>query len=346
MDSDFIERLSNARGTSGDEGEVTSLIREKISGFVDNIEVDTMGNLIALKGMEKNGPKVMLNAHMDEVGLIITRVDEKGFLYFKKVGGIDDRVIYGKKVIIGAHKVKGVIGAKAIHLQKKEEVERTVEAKELFIDIGAESSDEAKRLVTPGSYATFDTPFEKLNENYFVGKAFDDRLGCSIASELLEYNYDFPVIALFSSQEEIGLRGAATGTYKYTPDISITIEGTISADIPEVKEYQKCSIIGNGPVITIKDRSVITDEKLRKKLVSVATKNSIPYQFKQVIAGGTDSSRIQLTKDGVRVLVIAVPVRYIHSPVSLFYREDYDNTKKLIYEFLKCIKEDLHGSTD
>jgi putative aminopeptidase FrvX len=332
---ELIEKLSNAFGVSGDEREVVEILKEEIKGYVEKIKVDAMGNLIAMKGLEKSGPKVMLNAHMDEVGLIVTSIDEKGFLSFKKIGGIDDRVLLGKRVIVGENKIKGVIGAKAIHLQKKEEIEKTIESDSLRVDIGAKNKDEAEKLTPMGSLIEFDTRFEKLNDKYYIGKAFDDRLGCSIVANLLKSNFNFPVIALFSTQEEIGLRGAVTGAYQYTPDISITVEGTISADIPEVKEHLKCSKINGGPVITIKDKSLITDHELREKLIFTAKKLNIPYQFKQVIAGGTDSSKIQLTKSGVKVLTVAVPVRYIHSPVSLFYEDDYENTLKLIYEFLK-----------
>lgn len=334
---ELIEKLSNAFGVSGDEREVRNLIKDAIKGYVEGIFVDKIGNLVALKGMEKPGPKIMLNAHMDEVGLIVTKIDEKGFLFFKKIGGLDDRVLLGKRVVVGEKKVKGIIGAKAIHLQQKDERNKTIEYKNLFIDIGTKSKDESEKLCAIGSYVMFDTQFEELSMGKYMGKSFDNRLGCAIVSELLTEEFNFPVIALFTVQEEIGLRGASVGAYNYTPDISVTLEGTISADMPEIKEHLKVSRLGAGPVITIKDRSVITDHQLREKMISVAKKQNIPFQFKQVVAGGTDSSKIQLTKSGVKVLVVAVPARYIHSPVSLFYMEDYENTKKLVREFLKSI---------
>ncbi len=335
---ELIEKLSNACGISGDEREVRNIIRDEIKGYTENISVDSLGNLFAIKGLEKPGPKVLLNAHMDEIGLIVSRIDDKGFLYFKSVGGIDDRLFPGKRVVVGKNMVRGVIGIKAIHLQKKDERSQTIDLNALYIDIGANEAKEAEKLVPLGSVGTFDTAFEKITSGRYIGKAFDDRLGCSIAIELIKETYKFPVMALFSSQEEIGLRGASVGAFKYTPDLSITIEGTISADLPEVKDHLKCSRLGEGPVITIKDKSMITDNELRKKLISVAKKKNIPYQFKQVIAGATDSAKIQLTKGGVKVLVVAVPVRYIHSPVSLFYEIDYDNTKSLIFEFLKAMQ--------
>jgi len=334
----LIEQLSNTNGVSGDEREVRNILRDEIKGYIDSMSVDSLGNLIALRGLDKKGPKVLLNAHMDEVGFVVSRVDEKGFLYFKPVGGVDARLFFGKRVVMGENKVPGVIGAKAIHLQDKEERKRTADIDSLYIDIGAGDQKEAEKIVPLGSLGTFDTKFESISAGKYIGKAFDDRLGCAIITELLKETFKFPILALFSSQEEIGLRGASVGAHKYTPDISITVEGTISADLPEVKEHLTCSKLGNGPVITVKDKSVITDNELRSKLVTVAKQKNIPYQFKQVIAGGTDSAKIQLTKSGVKVLVVAVPVRYIHSPVSLFYESDYENTKKLLFEFLDMLQ--------
>ncbi len=332
----LIEKLSNAFGVSGYEKDVRDILVGEIKNSVDSFEIDTFGNLIALKNYGSKGPIVMLNAHMDEVGLIVDYIDENGFLGFKKAGGIDDRVLYGKRVLIGSAKIPGVIGIKAIHLQHSDDEEkRAIPSKDLYIDIGAKSKDEAEKLVPLGSPVSFDTKFEKISDSYFIGKAFDDRLGCAIVAELLKEKFKFPLIALFTVQEEIGLVGSAIGTYKYKPDISITIEGTISADLPEVKDHLKCTKIGKGSAITVKDRGVITDNELREKLVKTAKIKKIPYQFKQIIAGGTDSYRIQTSKSGVKVLTVSVPVRYIHSPVSLFNIEDYDNTMKLIKEFLK-----------
>ena len=334
---ELIEKLSNAFGVSGYERDVRDILKKEVREYADKVEVDVLGNLIALKNIQKKGHMVALNAHMDEVGLIVDYIEDNGFLRFKKVGGIDDRVLPGKRVLIGKSKIPGVIGIKAIHLQSKEDEKKAVPSKNLYIDIGVKNREEAEKIVPLGTPVAFKTKFEKISHSAYIGKAFDDRLGCAIAVELLKKDYNFPLMVLFTTREEIGLRGAAVGTYKYTPDISITIEGTISADLPEVKDHLKCTKIKKGPVITIKDSGVITDNDLRKKLISVAKRKKIPYQFKQVIAGGTDSYRIQLSKRGVKVLTVAVPVRYIHSPVSLFNIEDYDNTLKLIGEFLKIL---------
>lgn len=336
-DINLIEKLSNVSGISGNEEEVLDILKNEINGYVDSCEIDALYNLIALKNFSSKEPKVMLNAHMDEVGLSVRSITPEGYLKFFKVGGIDDRVLLGKRVVVGKDKVKGIISIKPIHLQTKSDETTIPEAKDLVIDLGLKTKDEAEKLVKIGDPIVFDTKFEQISHNCYIGKALDDRLGCAIIAETLKEEFRFPVVALFSTQEEVGLRGASVGSFKYTADISITLEGTITADLPDVKEYEKCASIGKGPVITIKDNSVITDHQLREKLVKTAEKHKIPYQFKQVVAGGTDSSKIQLTKSGVRVLVVAVPVRYIHSPVSLFNLADYENTKKLLIEFLRSL---------
>lgn len=334
---DLIKKLSNAFGVSSFEDEVIDIITQEIKGYVDSIEVDHLKNLIALKNFDSPRPKVMLNAHMDEVGLLVKSVTQSGYIKFVKVGGIDDRLLLGKRVVIGKNRVKGVIAVLPIHLQSASDMENVPSFKDMVIDIGAKSKEDALKLINIGDGIAFDTDFEQISDSVFIGKAFDDRLGCAIVSEVLKERFNFPLIALFSSQEEVGLRGASVGAFKYTPDISITIEGTISSDFPDVREFEKVSLIGGGPVITIKDNSVITDHVLRNKLINIAERLHIPYQFKRVAAGGTDSSKIQTTKGGVKVLVMAVPVRYIHSPVSLFNISDYENTKKLLIEFLRSL---------
>ncbi|MCI4462659.1 MAG: M42 family metallopeptidase [Caldisericum sp.] len=334
---ELIKALSNAYGVSGFEDEVIEILKSEIKGYVDSFEVDGLKNLIAIKNLDSPKPKVMLNAHMDEVGLLVKGFTNDGFVKFTKVGGIDDRVLLGKRVVIGKNKVKGIVAVKPIHLQEANERKTVESARDMVIDVGAKSKEEVQKIVNIGDFIGFNVSFESLSDDTYIGKAFDDRLGCALVSEIIKEKFNFPLIGLFSSQEEVGLRGATVGAFKYTPDISITLEGTISADFPDVSEHEKCTTLGNGPVITIKDNSVITDHKLREKLVKIAERLKIPYQFKQVFVGGTDSSRIQLTKSGVKVLVVAVPVRYIHSPVSLFKLSDYENTKKLIIEFLKSL---------
>lgn len=332
---DLLKKLTEARGISGHEDEVAAILRTELEGHVERFERDAIKNLFALKGMDKPGPVVMLNAHMDEVGLYVTRVTKEGYLHVGKAGGIDDRLLLGKRVLVGKDRLPGVTAIKAVHLSTHEEVENTViKVDDMVVDVGAKSEKELAGKVAVGDQITFDTSFETFGDGYLAGKAFDDRAGCAIVAELLKSDWPFPVIGMFSAQEEVGTKGARVGAWRYTPDIGITVEGTIAADIGEVKDYQQVTNLGSGPVLTIKDGGMITDHALRRRLIEVARANGLPWQFKRLPSGGTDARSIQLTKAGVRALAVAVPARYIHSPVSVIHIGDYENTVALLSKFL------------
>lgn len=332
---DLLRTLSEARGISGHEDEVAGIIRSRLEGHVDRFERDAVKNLFALKGMDRPGPLVMLNAHMDEVGLYVTRVTKEGYIHVGKAGGIDDRLLLGKKVLVGRNALPGVTAIKAVHLATREETEQTVvKAEDIVVDVGAKNEADLAGKVSIGDQVTFDTTFGTFGEGYLLGKALDDRAGCAVIIELMTMEWPFPVVAMFSSQEEIGTRGARVGAWRYTPAISITVEGTIAADIGEVPEAQQVTTLGGGTVLTIKDGGMITDHHLRRQLIEVARANDLPWQFKRVPAGGTDARSIQLAGEGVRALAVAVPARYIHSPVSLIRASDYESTVTLLAKFL------------
>jgi len=335
----LLKELSNANGTSGFEDEVRNLIKSRLSTY----RTDAMGNLITSE--EGKGLKVMLAAHMDEVGLIVSGIDDDGYLLFKKVGGIDDRVLMAKRVVIGENRIEGVIGAKPIHLLKEEEKKKTVEYDKLYIDIGAESKKDAEEAVGIGDPVYFATEF-KENGHCFIGKALDDRVGCSILLDMLKKDFSFSLYGAFTVQEEVGLRGAQVVAYDIDPDICIVLEGTFASDTPDIKEELQTPKFGEGPAITVADRSVICDPKLVNFFRDTAEKNDIPYQIKRPFTGGTDAGAIHLTKEGVPSGVIALPSRYIHSPVSMGNKEDYKNMKELVYKILERIeseKGDFYG---
>jgi len=332
---ELLKKLTEARGISGHEDEVATILRAEIEGHADRVERDAIKNLFVLKGLNKPGPKVMLNAHMDEVGLYVTRTTKEGYLRFGKAGGIDDRLLLGEKVLIGKDRLPGVIAIKAVHLSTREEcATKVIKVEDMVIDVGAKSDKELSGKVAAGDQITFDTAFGTFGDGYLVGKAFDDRVGCAVVAELLKMEWPFPVIGMFSTQEEVGTKGARVGAWRYTPDISITVEGTIAADIGEVKDYQEVTSLGGGTVLTIKDGGMITDHPLRNRMIEIAKTNGLPWQFKRLPAGGTDARSIQLTKSGVRAVAVAVPARYIHSPVSLIKASDYENTIVLLSKFL------------
>jgi len=331
----ILKELSEAFGVSGGEDEVREIIIEAIKDHVDEYRVDSMGNLIALKkGTGESKLKVMVAAHMDEVGLMITHIDEEtGALRFRPVGGIDDRILLSKVVLIGQDRLPGVIGVKPVHLLKDEERRRVIKVEQMTIDIGAKSKKEAEKAVKIGDYAVFATGFRQLAEDGLrtvKGKAFDDRAGCAVLIEVLKQRYPFDLYPVFTVQEEVGLRGARVAAYAVEPDAAFVLEGTICDDMPKKKDVSPTTRLGAGPAITIMDRSFIADRGLVKLLVETAEELGIPHQFKQPGLGGTDAGAIHLAKEGIPSVTVAVPCRYIHSPVCLLSLEDFENTARLM----------------
>ncbi len=334
----LLEQLSNARGVSGNEAEVRDLLIDTIKPHVAEYRVDSIGNLITLKKAKgargKSALKVMIAAHMDEIGLIIVHHESNGHLRFRAVGGIDPRVLLSKVVLIGKDQIPGVIGVKPIHLLKKTELNQVIDIESMTIDIGAKSKEDAQSAVKIGDYATFATEFEKIGDGLVKGKAFDDRTGCSVLSEILKRDYPFDLYGVFTVQEEVGMRGARVAAHAVEPDIAFVLESTVCDDSPKKKDVSPTTRLGDGPAITVADRSFIADRRLLDLLVETAKENRIPFQFKQPMIGGTDAGRIHLTKEGVPSAAVAVPTRYIHSPVSLLSLQDYRNTVTLMTKTL------------
>lgn len=338
----LLRELSEAFGVSGHEDAVRQLILDAVKDLVDEYRVDALGNLIAVKRASSQGRrKVMVAAHMDEVGLMIMHVEKEGALRFRPVGGIDPRVLLAKKVRIGEDKVPGVIGVKPIHLLEPKAREQVVPVKEMSIDIGASSKEEAERLVGIGDYAAFDVSFGELGGDLRTvkGKAFDDRAGCAVLIELLRESYSFEFHAAFTVQEEVGARGARVAAHAIAPDIAFALEGTICDDMPKKRDVSPTTSLGAGPAITIMDRSVVADRRLVELLVDTAKQKGIPHQFKQPGLGGTDAGTIHLSREGVPSVVVSVPSRNIHSPVCLLSLNDLDNTVRLMRETLARVHE-------
>lgn len=330
----ILRELSELPGVSGDEGLVRDRIWEEVRDFVDGGKVDAMGNLITWKGLDKPGPRLMIAAHMDEIGLMVTRIDKDGLLRFKKVGGIDDRVLAAKAVYVGRDKIPGVIGMKPAHLTKPAERRRPVPYNELYIDIGATSKEEAEKLVRPGDYVVFATEYAELGDGLVKGKAFDDRVGCSLLVDLLKEDAPFPIFGVFTVQEEVGLRGARIAAYEVEPDLAIVLEGTTCADIPGAEDHGQSTKLGHGPAITVMDRTNIPPVPIIEQLVRTAETNDIPWQWRRTTFGGTDAGSIHLTRAGVPSATVSVPCRYIHSPCAYMSLDDYENARRLLTAFL------------
>ncbi len=342
----LLEKLSNARGVSGNEAEVREILIEAVKDRVDEYRVDTMGNLITLKkakGARAGAFKVMVVAHMDEVGLMIVHHDSNGLLRFRKVGGIDDRVLLSKVVLIGKDKIPGIVGVKPIHLLKPKERDQVMECDSMTIDIGAKSKEEAQALVKIGDYATFATEFAEMDDGLVKGKALDDRTGCATLVEILKRDYPFNLYGVFTAQEEVGARGARVAAYAIEPNYAFALESTVCDDSPKTKDVSPVTRVGNGPAITFMDRGLIADRRLVNLLIETAKENRIPYQFKQAIAGGTDVGQIHITKEGAPSVAVAVPTRYIHSPVSLLSKHDFENTIALMTRTLPKLAKGLEN---
>ena len=334
----ILKDLSEAIGVSGDEGEVRAVVLDAIRGHVDSVEIDTIGNVLAFKqGTGQQRLRVMLAAHMDEIGLMVTGHDGDGFLHIATVGGIDARLLPGTCFVVGYERLPGVIGVKPVHLLQGNEGETALKIESLFLDIGAKSKEEARKLAPTGSYAAFSTKYRELGPTV-TGKAFDDRVGCAMLVELLRgerFRFDFH--AAFTVQEEVGLRGARVAAFSIHPDCAVTLEGTSADDLPKDKDVSPTAELGKGPAITIMDHSFIADRRLVQWLTATAEELAIPYQIKQPGIGGTDSGAIHQAREGVPSATVAVPCRYIHSPVGLLSLDDYNNTLGLVQESLSRI---------
>lgn len=343
---ELLQRLSDAFGVAGFEEEVRDLIKELIEPHVDELRVDTLGNLIATRRGKEN-TKLMLDAHMDEIGLMVSYIEEEGYLRFALIGGWDERILPAQAVTVLTReheRVHGVIGTAPPHILKREERERPIKLEELFIDIGAGSRGEVEDLgIRIGDPAVVHYPFARLNERFVRGKALDDRAGCAVLiralEELRDEELDLTLVCNFAVGEELGLRGARTAAYQVEPDLAIAVEGTIGADMPGVPKHRRPVILGRGPALTVADRSIIVDRGLLSALERAAEENGIPYQYKMPIYGGTDAGAIHLTKGGVRAAVVSVPCRYIHSPLGVLRLDDFEATVRLLTEFVRSYHE-------
>jgi putative aminopeptidase FrvX len=343
----LLEKLSNARGVSGNETEVRALIIQSIRERVDEYRVDSMGNLIVLKrafapAKRRGTAKVMVAAHMDEVGLLIVHVENDGRLRFERVGGIDNRVLPSQVFFIGENKVPGVIGVKPIHKSSSADIEKAIKAEDLTLDIGAKSKDDALEAVKIGDYASFATEFTRIGEGLVRGKALDDRTGCALLVELLAADYPFDLYGVFTVQEEIGSRGARVVAYSVEPEVAFVLESTVCDDSPKEKDVSPTTRLGYGPALTVADRSLIADKRLVKLVTAAARENGLLLQIKQPLIGSTDAGRLHLTREGVPSVAVAVPTRYIHSPAAMLSLRDFDNTLLLMRKTLLKLPRHLH----
>jgi endoglucanase len=331
-----LKELCRLRGVSGDEDEVRRYIEEKAAPCADGVRTDALGNLIVFKkGKKPAGNRLMLAAHMDEVGIIITRITDEGFLKFGFVGGVDRRVAIGKPVVIGKNKVPGVIGLKAVHLVSREERKKVPKTEALYIDIGAKDRQAAEKLVELGDYGVFVCEPEEFGDGLFKARAIDDRVGCAVMLKLLEEDLPLDVTFAFTAQEEVGTRGAFGAAFSVTPEIALVLETTTAADLPGVEACRRVCYPGKGPVISYMDGGTIYDRELFDALRRLSEEKGIPWQTKEYIAGGNDARTIQRSKAGVRVAAVSAAVRYLHAPAGVGSVADFENMLRLTRLFLE-----------
>ena len=335
----YLKELTLLRGVPGDEAAVRDFIFEKIKDKCDEIYRDSIGNLIAVnKSKNKNAKKVMVCAHMDEVALIVTKITEEGFLKFDTLGGIDTTVLVSKKVLVGKNAINGVIGAKAIHLQKGSERGKGMEIEELYIDIGAKDKKEAEKYVSLGDYVTFDSDYVEFGDGFIKAKAIDDRVGCDVLIDLADNHYDFDLYLVFTAQEETGLRGVKVAVNRINPDFAIVLETTTCADTFGAIDKDFSTVSGGGVALSFADRRTYYSKEILADVVSVAKKYNIPHQFKRSVSGGNDAGEIHLSCGGIKTITMSVPTRYIHSPSSVINKSDFDAMKTLALKYLQEVK--------
>lgn len=335
---DSLKALCALDGISGYEDQVRAYCKDQAAPYADEMRVDALGNLIVFKkGAKATGNKLLLAAHMDEVGMIVRSITEDGDLKFSCVGGIDRKVLLGKSVAVGEKKVPGVIGVKPIHLLSSDERKSVPKVDSMTIDIGAKDKAEAESLVSVGDYVSFVSDIVEFGDGFIKAKAIDDRLGCAIMLELLKEELPMDCTFAFTVQEEIGCKGAMGAAFSVTPELALILESTTATDLAGVKGEKRVCCPGQGPVVPFMDGGSIADRGLYELTRTLAEKNNIPWQTKHMIAGGNDARAIQRSKAGVRTVVISAAVRYLHAPSTVAAIRDFDDILKLARLFIAAV---------
>lgn len=337
--------LSEIIGVSGREEKVRLEIEKELENMDLEINVDGMGNLLVKREPQDTGGKcILLDAHMDEVGFIVNHVYKTGYLGFTALGGWDNRMLVGSRVVFDTPKgrIYGTTSSKPPHITSAKEREITPEISSLFVDIGCSSGEEAADAgVRIGAVFTLDGPFKEMNSGILLGKAFDDRTGCNIAVQILKdlekKDLKHEIVVNFAVQEEVGLRGGRTGAYTLNPDLAIALENTVAADMPGVPENLIPTRFNGGIAISIADKTVICAPWIVELLEKATVELSIPYQFKKPVFGGTDAGAINQIRGGIPVGVISVPCKYIHSPNSMLNAKDLANSVELLKKFIDLL---------
>ncbi|MEA1994114.1 MAG: M42 family metallopeptidase [Euryarchaeota archaeon] len=342
MEIKLLEKLIDAVGVSGYEDEVAELIQLEMEKYADEVKRDKLGNIIGIKRGNGKGT-VMLAAHMDEIGFVVSHIDKDGFIFVSPVGGINVKTLISRRVFVhGDKKYSGIMGSVPPHVKEKEEKkDKKLSIEDIFVDIGAKSKEEVlKKGIDIGTIITYDESLKKLSEGRYTSKSMDDRIGVFLLLETLkkvESPYDLYFVA--TTQEEVGLRGAKVSGYEISPDMGIAVDVTLAMDLPEVKEHKRITELGKGPAITVMDRSIISHRKLNALIEKTAEEEKIPLQKNILTRGGTDAGAIHLTREGVPSTTLSIPTRFVHSTVECVDMGDVENGVNLLVKTLE--REDL-----
>ena len=344
----WLKQLSEADGVSGFEGEVKELLKEKLAGCSE-ISYDKTGSVLFRAHGGQGGPKIMLAAHMDEIGFLVKHITKEGFLKFTNLGGWWDHVMLGQRVMVLSSKgarIPGVVGSKPPHILSPEERKKLVDRKDMYIDVGAADEKEAKEIfgIRPGDPVVPQGEFAIMaNPDFLIGKAWDNRVGCAIMAEVLlqlsKEKHPNEVYGAGTVQEEVGLRGAQTSAAAIKPDLAFIIDTCVAGDTPGVTPEQASTKLGQGVAVTFYDASMIPHTPLRNWIIEMAEKEKIPFQLGFSEGGGTDAGKVHLYGDGVPSLVLSVPTRYIHSHHGIIHRKDYESAVQLLCAALRKLDQ-------
>ncbi len=339
---ELLRRLCTLPGVSSWEDQVRDCIVEVARQYATELRVDAMGNVIAFKeGDRATGNKLLLTAHMDEVGLMVRSITDEGYLKFDTVGPMDRRVLLGKRVLVGPRLLPAVVGLKAYHLVSRDEEKNVPKLEDYYLDIGAKSREEAQKLVCLGDVAAFDSTPEVFGGGLLKGRALDSRVGCAVLLWLMREQLPMDCTFVFTAQREVGARGAFGAAFSVQPEIALVLEGAPAADLAGVPAHKKACALGKGAAIPFMDRGVMVDRALFETLRALAEEGNIPWQLREDTSGSGDAGAVQRTAAGVRTAVVAVPVRYPHTPATLASEADIEAVLQLTRAFINHLsKED------
>jgi putative aminopeptidase FrvX len=330
----FLKKLCNTPGSSGYEEPIRSLIIDEMTPMVDSVKTDQLGNVIGFKkGRGKN--KVMLAAHMDEIGFVVSFIDDSGFLRIQPTGGFDPRTMMAQRVIVhGKKALLGVMGSKPIHILKEEERKKTLEVTDYFIDLGL-PVEQVKKLVAIGNPITMDRTFGIMGD-CVTAKAFDDRVGvyCMMEAVRKVKKHHVNIYVVATTQEEVGLRGAFASSSGIEPNVGIALDVTLANDVPGAQKHEYVSELGKGVAISVLNGSAISNPKLVQEFKDLAEKHKFPYQLDILPRGGTDAGAMQRVKGGAAVVTLSIPTRYVHSTVETCHKVDIQATIDLLAVYL------------